>query len=263
MIDTNVVFPDDFLRELPYALRKFFSVSSDKATNPANLMGASKMVMEDVLLSHSERHPISSARFANVAYSDGSLPFGFLRRLDKRQPISAPRDVRRYFISHREAGQLCLLSAGLGANREVFFPKMTPDLDALTFSEIAVRMLQKLGYEPVVCGTEEEARRKAQELVSTRKWPCYFFDSDTTGEKDLEEFYSSGDRLDLNRFSQVGVIQRNLDAGRSRSVREFVMFAAKLKTDPGVSKSEIVEAFRRAVPELHHVETGKNLDQKM
>ena len=263
MINTNVVFPDRFLRDIPYALAKFFSVSSDKATNPANLMGASKMVMEDVLLQHSYRHPISSARFANVAFSDGSLPFGFLRRMDKKQPLSAPRDVRRYFISHEEAGQLCILSAGLGGNREVFFPRMEERLQAHTFSDIAVRMLEKLGYEPVVCASEEEARKRAKELISSRRWPCFFFDSDTTGEKDLEEFHALEDRLDLKRFLKIGVIQRELDPKRSEAVREFVSFSEKLSGKFSISKSEIVEAFKRAVPELRHLETGKNLDQKM
>jgi FlaA1/EpsC-like NDP-sugar epimerase len=263
MLDTNVVFPDEFLRDLPYALRKFFSVSSDKAANPANLMGASKMVMEEVLLLHSERHPSSSARFANVAFSDGSLPFGFLRRMDKNQPLSAPRDIRRYFISHEEAGQLCILSAGTGGNREVFFPLLGAELHAMTFSEIALRLLEKRGYEPVVCASENEARMKAAELIPRKQWPCYFFDSDTSGEKDLEEFYTTRDCLDLKRFRKIGVIERDRDASRSRNAREFIDFAARVKQDPRIGKPEIIEAFRKAVPELHHQETGKNLDQKM
>jgi len=262
MIDTNVVFPHEFLGSLPYPLRRFFSVSSDKATNPANLMGASKMVMEEVLLLHSERHPVSSARFANVAFSDGSLPFGFLRRMDKRQPLSAPLDVRRYFISHEEAGQLCLLSAALGENRDVFYPKMEGPYPAISFSEIAVRLLELRGYEPVLCTSEEEAKTRAAELLPRMRWPCHFFTSDTTGEKDLEEFFDARDQRDLGRFETIGVICRD-DGGGAPALQEFLEFAARMKRDPRVTKADIVAAFQKVVPGLSHVETGRNLDQKM
>jgi FlaA1/EpsC-like NDP-sugar epimerase len=263
MIDTNVLFPHEFLGSLPYPLHKFFSVSSDKATNPANLMGASKMVMEEVLRLHSGRHPVSSARFANVAFSDGSLPYGFLRRMEKRQPLSAPVDVRRYFISHEEAGQLCLLSAALGRNQDVFYPKMEEAVHAIPFSEIARRLLELRGYEPVPCDSEEEAKAKAAELVPRRRWPCHFFTSDTTGEKDLEEFFDAGDRRDLERFRTIGVICRDDGGAGASAVEGFVEFAERMKRDPRVTKADVVAAFQKAVPGLAHVETGKNLDQKM
>ena len=263
MVDTNVVFPHEFLGSLPYPLRRFFSVSSDKATNPANLMGASKMVMEEVLLLHSGRHPVSSARFANVAFSDGSLPFGFLRRMDKRQPLSAPLDVRRYFISHEEAGQLCLLSAALGENRDVFYPKMEGAETAIPFSEIAQRLLRLRGYEPVLCESEEEAKAKAAELLPRKQWPCHFFTSDTTGEKDLEEFFDGRDQRDLQRFRTIGVICRDDGGSGASAVEAFIEFAGRMKRDPRVTKGDIVAAFQKVVPGLVHVETGKNLDQKM
>lgn len=263
MIDTNVLFPHDFLEALPYTPRKFFSVSSDKATNPANLMGATKMVMEDVLLLHSTRQTVSSSRFANVAFSDGSLPYAFLRRIEKRQAIAAPNDVKRYFISHEEAGELCLLCAGLGENRDVFFPKLTADLNEETFANIAEKLLAKLGYEAVACATEDEAKRRAAALIPEGKWPCYFFASDTTGEKEREEFYSQEDRLDVDRFREIGVIKRSLEAGHAERVDAFLSFARRAKTVERVTKAEIVEALRLAVPTLAHVEKGKSLDEKM
>jgi hypothetical protein len=263
MIDTNVVFPHEFLEALPYVPRKFFSVSSDKATNPANLMGATKMIMEEVLLVHSTRQIVSSARFANVAFSDGSLPFGLLRRIEKRQALAAPDDVKRYFISHAEAGELCLLCAALGENRDVFFPKLTAGLNEDTFANVATKILQRLGYEPVVCATEDEAKRRAGELIPKGKWPCYFFASDTTGEKDREEFYTEEDRLDLDRFRDVGVVERSLEAGQIDRVKAFLSFARTCKTEERLTKEAMVEAFRSAVPSLTHVEKRKSLDQKM
>jgi FlaA1/EpsC-like NDP-sugar epimerase len=263
IIVSQVVFPHVLLVGLPYKVRKVFSVSSDKAANPANLMGASKAVMEEMLLVHADRHPVSSARFANVAFSDGSLPFGFLRRMEKRQPLSAPDDITRYFISHREAGELCLLSAGLADNGEILYPKMEEAHHATSFSDIAVRLLQDRGYEPVRCVTEDEAKRRAGELIPMKKWPCYFFRSDTTGEKDIEEFFCESDQLDLSRFENIGVIRRPPRKASRETVVAFLDFVQKMKRDPEVVKGQIVDAFRRIVPGLVHVETGKNLDQKM
>ena len=263
MIDTNVLFPHVLLESLHYPLRSFFSVSSDKATKPANLMGATKMAMEEILLLHSGRHHVSSARFANVAFSDGSLPHGFLKRIEKRQPLSAPTDVRRYFISHEEAGQLCMLSAALADNREVFYPKVEGLGGAITFSELAIRLLQHSGYEPYECGSEEEAKSRILELLPQRKWPCHFFVSDTTGEKDLEEFYDSNDQRDLNRFTSIGIISRSAGSVDLTAVRGFLEFANRIKADTGATKSDVVAELRNIVPGLSHVELGKNLDQKM
>lgn len=262
MLDTNVLFLNDFLRDNPYRFRKVFSVSSDKAANPANLMGASKMIMEQVLLANAGKQSFSTARFANVAFSDGSLPYGFLRRIEKRQPLSAPRDVRRYFISHQEAGELCVLSCLLGENCDVLFPKLARDDDEKTFVQIAVTVLESLGYDPVECDSEEEAKSRVDELLPEKKWPCYFFASDTTGEKEYEEFYVEGERLDMERFEKIGVVQREPLRGRWL-LDAFIDFCRAAKGDPRVSKADYVRAMSTVVPALQHVETGHNLDQKM
>jgi FlaA1/EpsC-like NDP-sugar epimerase len=262
MIDTNVLFMHDFLVAQPHRFRKVFSVSSDKAANPANLMGATKMAMEQILLHRSSEQPFSTARFANVAFSDGSLPYGFLRRIERRQALAAPNDVRRYFISHQEAGELCVLSAILGENRDVFFPKLAASKDEKTFSQIAVDLLHELGYEPVLCESEDEAKRRADELIPKRQWPCYFFPSDTTGEKDYEEFHVSGEQVDFARFQSIGVIKR--DAGVDHAAAEaFLGFARSARADRNKVKADYVRALEQVVPTLRHLETGKNLDGKM
>jgi FlaA1/EpsC-like NDP-sugar epimerase len=262
MVDTNVLFIIDFLESIPYNFRKFFSVSSDKATNPANLMGASKIVMEKVLL-HLQKQIFSTARFANVAFSDGSLPYGFLKRIEKRQPISAPRDVKRYFISHEEAGQICLLSCILGENGDIYFPELKKNTDEKTFSEIALNLLVYLGYEPYQCSSEDEAKHRTKELLIEKKWPCYFFDSDTSGEKPHEEFYDENEVLDLDKYKQIGVIKHSVNDVDKKEIMEFIRFAQLAKTDSFVQKSDYVREFKKVVPGLKHIETGKNLDQKM
>lgn len=262
MIDTNVLFLHDFLKKNPYKFKKVFSVSSDKAANPANMMGASKMVMEKILMAGAEEQPFSTARFANVAFSDGSLPFGFLERINKLQPLSAPSDVKRYFISHQEAGELCVLSCMLGGNRDVFFPKMAEEKDEKTFSGIAVDLLHEMGYEPVLCSSEEEAKAKIEELVPQKKWPCYFFKSDTTGEKGYEEFFVAAEKIDMQSFENVGVVKRD-PFSEQKLLDGFVSFAREAKFDTDVTKHDYVEAMQQIVPTLKHVETGKNLDSKM
>jgi len=262
MIDTNVVFVHDLLMDIPYEFRKFFSVSSDKAANPANLMGASKMVMEEML--RCQDRSFSTARFANVAFSDGSLPYGFLQRIAKRQPISAPKDVKRYFMSHEEAGQICLLSCMLGGYADVFFPQLEQGLNEKTFAEIAVELLTQLGYDPVECSTEDEAKTRAEELIPQKKWPCFFFETDTTGEKPFEEFYSKGDKLDYSRFRHIGIVKRNrADVPTVQAVLRFIQFARAAKHDPNVIKADYIREVSRIVPGFEHVEKNKNLDQKM
>ncbi len=187
--------------------RKYFCVSTDKAANPANMMGASKRIMEMFLMRASLELPISTARFANIAFSDGSLLHGFNQRFAKRQPFSAPNDVRRYFVTPQESGELCLLSCLLGENRDIFFPKLSEKLHLITFAEIARRYLRAQGYEPFECASEDEARARVTELVARRQWPCYCFASDTTGEKDFEEFYTERETLDMSRFESIGVIK--------------------------------------------------------
>ena len=208
LIDVNII---NTIKTIQIAkqkgINKYFCVSTDKAANPVNLMGASKRVMEMFLMRESESIDISMARFANVAFSDGSLMHGFKQRFAKRQPISAPRDVRRYFLTPEESGELCLMSCLLGENRDIFYPKLSEELHLTTFSEIAERFLNHLGYEPYHCSTEEEARARSYELIASKKWPCYFFKSDTSGEKDFEEFYTSAETLDISRFQNVGIIK--------------------------------------------------------
>ena len=206
--------------------------------------------------------PISMARFANVAFSDGSLLHGFNQRFAKRQPISAPNDVRRYFVTPQESGELCLMSCLLGGNRDIFFPKLSEKLHLITFSEIAVRYLRGLGFEPYECASEDEARGRAEELIANKQWPCYFFKSDTTGEKDFEEFFTEKEDLDMARFESVGVIrnQPEFDAGQ---LDRFMDGVAALRKQPTWTKGDIVDLFFEMLPDFAHMETGKYLDQRM
>ena len=190
---------------------KVIALSTDKAANPVNMMGASKRIMEIFLMQKSTDIDISTARFANVAFSDGSLLHGFTQRINKKQPLSAPSDVRRYFVTSKEAGELCLLSGLLGKNREIFFPKLSPELNLISFNNIAIKYLDHLGYKPVICETEDDARKSIGKLLKEGKWPCYFFNSDTTGEKDFEEFFTEKEAINLDRFVNIGVIKSGLE----------------------------------------------------
>ncbi len=242
--------------------QKYFCVSTDKATNPVNLMGASKRVMEEYLMHWSERIPISTARFANVAFSDGSLLHGFTQRIAKRQPLSAPFDVKRYFVTPQESGELCLMSCLLGENRDVFFPKLDDRLHLVTFADIARRYLKELGLVAHECSSEDEARVRVDDLSAVGKWPCYFFRTDTTGEKDFEEFTSAADILDLQRFASIGVIKNE----SIRDPQPLVRFSAeidRMRSAGRWTKSEVVDLFREMLPEFRHAETSKNLDNRM
>jgi FlaA1/EpsC-like NDP-sugar epimerase len=242
--------------------QKYFCVSTDKAANPVNMMGASKRIMELFLMRESLAQPISMARFANVAFSDGSLLHGFNQRFAKRQPISAPHDVRRYFLTPQESGELCLLSCLLGDNRDILFPKLSDKLHLITFSEIAVRYLNALGFEAYECASEDEARGRAQELISARRWPCYFFKSDTTGEKDFEEFFTEAEDLDMDKFASVGVI-RNPAIFDAEKLDRFQRGIMGLRDSGRWTKAQIIELFREILPSFAHLETGKYLDQRM
>jgi len=242
--------------------RKYFCVSTDKAANPVNMMGASKRIMEMFLMREAERLPISTARFANVAFSDGSLLHGFNQRFAKKQPIAAPNDVRRYFVTPRESGELCLMSCLLGENREIFFPKLSEALHLTRFSDIAVRYLESLGYAPYECESEDEARDRADELIAGGKWPVYFFASDTTGEKDFEEFYTGDEDIDWDRFETIGVIRNPV--GFDEDKLERFLSEIELIRGQGIwDKPEIVELFNYMIPEFQHKETGKYLDSRM
>jgi FlaA1/EpsC-like NDP-sugar epimerase len=242
--------------------RKYFCVSTDKAANPVNMMGASKRIMEQFLMRASLDLPISTARFANVAFSDGSLLHGFNQRFAKRQPFSAPNDVRRYFVTPQESGELCLMSCLLGENRDILFPKLSERLHLITFSEIAVRYLAALGYEAYPCESEEEARDGVEERIARKQWPCYFFASDTTGEKDFEEFFTPGETLDMTRFESIGVI-KNTAVFDSNALDAFLERIAALKARGWWERDELVDLFHAMLPDFGHKETGKYLDEKM
>jgi FlaA1/EpsC-like NDP-sugar epimerase len=242
--------------------KKYFCVSTDKAANPVNMMGASKRIMEMFLMRESLTQEISMARFANVAFSDGSLLHGFNQRFTKKQPFSAPNDVRRYFVTPQESGELCLLSGLLGKNRDIFFPKLSEKLHLITFSEIAVRYLRERGYEPYECESENEARDRAEELIANKQWPCYFFKSDTTGEKDFEEFFTDAEDLDMERFDTIGVI-RNQPEFDEMQLDDFMAGIEALRAKGTWNKEDIVKLYFSLLPEFEHKETGKYLDQRM
>ena len=242
--------------------KKYFCVSTDKAANPVNMMGASKRIMEMFLMRESLTQDISMARFANVAFSDGSLLHGFNQRFAKKQPFSAPNDVRRYFVTPQESGELCLLSGLLGNNRDIFFPKLSEKLHLITFSEIAVRYLRERGYEPYECESEDEARDRAEELIAKKQWPCYFFKSDTTGEKDFEEFFTDNEDLDMERFETVGVIKNQPDFDEAK-LDDFMDGIETLREKGTWTKDDIVKLYFGLLPEFAHKETGKYLDQRM
>jgi len=242
--------------------KKYFCVSTDKAANPVNMMGASKKIMEMFVMRESLSQEISMARFANVAFSDGSLLHGFNQRFAKRQPFSAPNDVRRYFVTPQESGELCLLSGLLGENRDIFFPKLSEELDLVKFSDIAVRYLNEFGFTPFECESESEARGKTKELLKKKMWPCYFFSSDTTGEKDFEEFYTNKETINLDRFDSVGII-KNEPVFNEEKLNRFQTAYSNMKNANHWTKKEILNEFHNLLPVFEHKETGKYLDQKM
>ena len=263
MIDTNIFNTDStMIMAKNCGAKKYFCVSTDKAANPVNMMGASKRIMEFFLNRRSIEIPVSTARFANVAFSDGSLLYGFNRRLDKNQPLSAPNDVRRYFVTPKEAGQLCLMSCLLGENRDVFFPKLNHDLNLVTFSSIAEKYLSNLGYEPVQCATEDEARKRVNELKAKHQYPVYFFKSDTTGEKDFEEFYTDREILVMDKFASLGIIKNSVDFDETK-LKKFTDTIASLKTKGEWSRGELIDLFNYMIPNFNHKETGKFLDGRM
>ena len=263
MINVNLFNTVKSLRmAADHGLKNYFCVSTDKAANPVNMMGASKRIMEMFLMRESLSQNISMARFANVAFSDGSLLHGFNQRFAKRQPITAPNDVKRYFVTPQESGELCLMSGLLGGNRDIFFPKLSEKLHLITFSEIAKKYLEQLGYEPYECESEEEARTKCSELIDQKKWPCYFFNSDTTGEKDFEEFFTDKEELDMDRFSSIGVI-KNEPIFEEGKLSYFEKRISEIKKSEGWNREEIVELFHQMIPGFGHKETGKFLDQRM
>ncbi|PIF03492.1 MAG: UDP-N-acetylglucosamine 4,6-dehydratase, partial [Arcobacter sp.] len=222
MIETNIFNTEKTVKQsIAKGVKKYFCVSTDKAANPANMMGASKRIMEMFLMKYFDDIDISMARFANVAFSDGSLLHGFNQRIEKQQPIVAPNDVKRYFVVPKEAGELCLMSCLLGENGDIFFPKLSEELHLITFSDIAVRYLQAKGFEPLLCQTEDEAREKAKQLPLGNQYPCLFTPSDTTGEKDFEEFFTENEELDLDKFNNLGIIKNQKTSVDEKLLDEF------------------------------------------
>lgn len=258
----------DLLCEFPP--KHFFCVSTDKAANPVNIMGASKRIMEDLVMAYNKYFKVTTARFANVAFSNGSLPDGWIHRLQKKQPLAAPSDVKRYFVSPEESGQICMLACILGRGGEVFFPKLGED-QMLTFSSICDDFIKANGFEKDPCYSDEEAKLKASQLeytsdfshqTSAIKYPTVYFKSDTTGEKAYEEFYVPGEKIDMRRFQALGVVEQTI----RHDMAEVNSFFAKLESifaQDDFTKTQVVEAIKEFLPNFQHEETGKNLDQKM
>jgi len=264
MIENNVLRARrllDLLLEFPP--EHFFCVSTDKAANPVNIMGASKKLMEELIMAYSGRLPVTTARFANVAFSNGSLPLGFLHRLNKRQPWSCPMGIRRFFVSPQESGELCLIASVLGEPGDIIFPKLDEERDMISFDAIAGDFLRYLGMEADICSTEEEARQKAMLMnENPEKYPVYFFETDTSGEKPYEEFYTDGEIIDNNRFINLGVIKNSL----KRDIPEIDDIFSKLRQlfeSGNVTKASIVEILKTWLPDFGHIEKGKGLDSKM
>ena len=250
----------DLLSEFPP--EEYFCVSTDKAANPVNIMGASKRLMEDVIFSYSDKFPVKTARFANVAFSNGSLPAGFLSRMQKLQPLSAPSVVKRYFVSPEESGQICLLSCILGKTREIFFPKLK-EAQAMTFDSIAVNLLNVNGYEVLSCNSDAEAIEKSEDLKNgSNQYPVYFSASNTSGEKAFEEFFTQNEKTDMDRFKALGVItDKPLTDRKKVEVLFNNLINAFSAQKP--SKTAVVKVIKEYLPNFEHIEMGKSLDSKM
>jgi len=263
MIDNNVFKALDFLEYLKKSPPKhFFCVSTDKAANPVNVMGASKKLMEDLIMSYTKDFKITTARFANVAFSNGSLLAGFIDRILKKQPLSCPSDVKRFFVSPIESGQICLLACILGKSSEIFFPKLNPEKDLVNFKDIALNFLPAIGFQADFCGSEQEAKDKAQSRTDTdNTYPIYIFDTDTSGEKLYEEFFTEEETINLDQFESLGYI-KDIEIQTKESVHQSI---DKLKDlfNTKTNKEDIVGLLKQVLPGFEHIETGKNLDQKM
>jgi FlaA1/EpsC-like NDP-sugar epimerase len=283
MIENNVLRARKLLDLLlQFPPEHFFCVSTDKAANPVNIMGASKKLMEELIMTYADRLPIKTARFANVAFSNGSLPLGFLERLNKNQPWSCPRGIRRFFVSPQESGELCLMASIMGKSGDIFFPKLDEDRDMIPFDEIALDLLTAFGLTPDICQSEDEARRKmitrnhdhtttqfyevvqssSREVVQSSPYPIYFFGSDTSGEKSFEEFFTEKEELDNDSFINLGVVKNS----KKRSIHEIDVIFDQLHAlfeSKNITKSAIVDILKIYLPNFEHIETGKGLDSKM
>ena len=263
LIENNDIKAKKFMDLLcEYPPKHFFCVSTDKAANPVNIMGASKRIMEDMVMAYSSKFKITTARFANVAFSNGSLPDGWLNRVKKKQPLAAPNDVKRYFVSLDESGEICMLACILGKNGEIFFPKLGED-QMLTFSSICDDYVKALGCEKIECANDAEAKKVASQMsYDTDKYPVVYFKSDTTGEKAYEEFYVPGEKIDMERFNGIGVIEESEHRSMS-DVESFFEEIEQIFVASDFTKEQVVEAIKKFIPNFEHEEKGKNLDQKM
>lgn len=263
MIDVNII---NTIKTIDLSIKanvkKYFCVSTDKATNPANMMGASKRIMEMFLMLKSNEINISTARFANVAFSNGSLLDSFTKRIQKRQPIVAPNDIKRYFISADEAGKLCLASTILGNNSEIFFPKLNEELHLINLQNIAEKYVKSQGYKVYQCKNEVEARRLVKTLPDQGMWPCLFTKTDTTGEKEYEEFYTDSEEVDLDRFESIGIVM-NSKKINSNILYDFLKEVNNFKRNMRWTKNDILHEFKKIIPEFKHIELDKSLDEKM
>ena len=262
MVNNNVVNAKRLLDVLVANKPKhFFCVSTDKAANPVNVMGASKKLMEDLIMSYSDILPIKTARFANVAFSNGSLLAGFVERMFKQQPLSCPSDVKRFFVSPEESGQICLLACILGETGNIFFPKLDEEKDLVTFASAVEPFLNIFGLNVDECATDAEAREKAVSL-SSNNYPVYFFKSSTDGEKLYEEFYTEDEDYDLNKYHSLGVIKKGKTA-EAYNIQQVIKELQVLFSKPTITKSEIVDILNKAIPTFSHINTGVSLDSKM
>lgn len=263
LVQNNVLHAKKLLDLLAqYPPEEYFCVSTDKAANPVNIMGASKRIMEDVIFAYSDTFPVKTARFANVAFSNGSLPFGFLERLRKLQPLSAPSDVKRYFVSPEESGQICMLACMLGNNREIFFPKLE-EAQMMTFDKIATALLKAHGYEVLVCDSDQSAVDKVDDLLKGGNYyPVYYSVSDTSGEKQYEEFFTESEEVDSNRFASLGVITGKQCIDRQK-IDELYEMLNSVFNDSCPSKERVVSVMKEYLPDFEHIETGRSLDTKM
>ena len=264
MIRNNVLQAKDLLDlMLTSPPEHFFCVSTDKAANPVNIMGASKKLMEELIMSYAGKLNIKTARFANVAFSNGSLPYGFVERLHKQQPLACPLGIRRFFVSQQESGELCLIASVMGESGDILFPKLDEERDMIRFEQIAIDLLKYLGKEVDPCESEDEARSKALLLNDKSvKYPVHFFHSDTSGEKSFEEFYTTSESPDLETFANLGVIKKN----GSRNIEEMDEILNKLRnlfTSEDLTKQAIVNILKESLPSFDHLETDKGLDSKM
>lgn len=263
MIEVNILNTIKTINQsIENGTKKYFCVSTDKAANPVNMMGGSKRIMEMFLMQKSKEITISTARFANVAFSDGSLLHGFDQRIKKQQPIAAPMDVKRYFVIPEESGELCLMSCVFGENRDIYFPKLDHNLHLITFSDIAIKYLKSIGYEPHLCSSEDEARENINKLINQKKWPCLFTVSDTTGEKSFEEFYTAKEKLDLEKHYNLGIV-KNEPIFDEQKLDDFLSKIKLYREKRQWNKEELVNLFNQMIPNFGHEEANKYLDSKM